>query len=94
MRVERERLGNVSGALICGRGLLGTRREVGVRREKLIETLAENTLQDEWCARNPVPVREKRQVFGIFGGGVGGRRKSVEWVFCWTKESAKETIFW
>lgn len=57
-------LGDVLDAVIRELGMPRTLKEVGVGRDQL-DGLAEHSLHDRWCATNPIPLREKKQVMEI-----------------------------
>ncbi|KAL2813854.1 alcohol dehydrogenase [Aspergillus granulosus] len=57
-------LSDLLDAIIRELGLPRSLSEVGVKRNRLDE-LAANSLHDRWCATNPVPLVNKRQVLEI-----------------------------
>ena len=57
-------LGELLDAVISGLGMPRSLRDVGVGSEKM-DLLAENSLRDEWCRKNPRPLTEKSQVMEI-----------------------------
>ncbi|KAF7597481.1 hypothetical protein BBP40_003728 [Aspergillus hancockii] len=61
---EKVDLGDVLDAVIRELGMPRSLKEVGVGR-KLLDELAEKSLQDRWCKTNPVPLTEKSQVLEI-----------------------------
>lgn len=60
----RADLGDVLDAVISELGMPRSLRDVGVGPEKM-DLLAENSLHDEWCKKNPTPLTEKAQVMEI-----------------------------
>ncbi|RWQ97548.1 iron-containing alcohol dehydrogenase-domain containing protein [Paecilomyces variotii] len=63
-------LGDVLDAIIRELGLPRSLADVGVGRDKL-DQLAVNSLKDRCCVTNPVPLKEKEQVFEILEMVVG-----------------------
>jgi alcohol dehydrogenase class IV len=57
-------VGDLLDAIIRELGLPRSLSEVGVSRDQLDE-LAANSLHDRWCATNPVPLVDKKQVLEI-----------------------------
>jgi len=57
-------LGELLDAVISGLGMPRSLRDVAVGSEKM-DLLAENSLRDEWCRKNPRPLTEKSQVMEI-----------------------------
>jgi alcohol dehydrogenase class IV len=59
-------LGDVLDAVIKELGLPRSLKSVGVQSdEKLLQGLAENSLQDPWCVTNPRPLKEQAEVMKI-----------------------------
>ena len=57
-------LGDVLDAVISELGMPRSLRDVGVGEDRM-ELLAEHSLHDEWCKKNPRPLTEKGQVLEI-----------------------------
>lgn len=57
-------LGNLLNAVISELGMPRSLKDVGVGQDKM-DLLAENSLHDEWCKKNPRPLTEKSQVMEI-----------------------------
>lgn len=63
--VSKADLGDVLDAVIRDLGMPRSLKEVGVEGHEKLDKLAAHSLHDRWCKTNPVPLKEKEQVWEI-----------------------------